>query len=638
MKDGFVKVAAVTPLIRVADTKFNAKAIADAINAAADKGAKLVVLPELCVCGYTAGDLLLQDTLIRGCAQALFDIAKATQKAECVSVVGAPIVRGGKLYDCAVAISKGNILGVTPKTYIPNYGEFYELRHFTPYNGSGDMSVPLIGSNIKADAPFGYIVYKCEDMPTFTFAAEVCEDLWAGVSPSAALCAAGANIIVNPSASDEVVGKAEYRKMLVSAQSGKQICGYVYCDAGEGESVTDTVFSGHNIIAECGAVISECAPFSGGIAISEIDTQKIAFERRRINTFTNAGNACEVYFNLKIEPCTLTRNISPSPFIPSDNNLLKSRCDSVLRIQAEALARRLRHTGGKSVIGISGGLDSALALIVAVKATDIIGGDRKDITAVTMPCYGTTKRTKSNAELLSNALGVNFMQINIGGAVDVHLADIGHDKSVTDVTFENAQARERTQVLMDIANKSGGIVVGTGDLSELALGWATYNGDHMSMYGVNAGVPKTLIRHIVRHYADICGNKGAAAALYDILDTPVSPELLPAVDGKISQRTEELVGPYELHDFFIYYTLRFGFSPSKIFSLAKRAFGNYDEETILKWLKNFYKRFFAQQFKRSCMPDGPKVGSVTLSPRGDWRMPSDAHAKLWMDELDNIKL
>ncbi len=636
MKDGFIKVAAITPSIKVADCEYNAKVIADAAKAAAKKGVKLAVFPELSVCGYTVGDLILHDTLIDGCNKALGSIAAATSASDIVIVVGAPIVNCNKLYDCAVVINRGKVIGISPKSNIPNYGEFYELRYFTPYDGRCPDTATLNYGLGDVQVPFGYLLYRCSGMRNFCFAAEICEDLWAPCSPSASLCCAGANIIVNPSASDEIVGKSEYRRSLVAVQSGKLACGYVYCDAGEGESVTDLVFAGHNIVAECGEIIAECAPFGDGIAVSEIDVDKIARERMRINTFPTSSAVREVSFDAEKSVTSLTRYVDASPFVPKAVGELHARCEEVLEIQARALASRLKHVGGKSVIGISGGLDSALALIVAVRATDLLGGKRSDITAVTMPCFGTTARTKSNAALLSEALGVNFSEIDIKEAVDRHLKDIGHDKSTTDVTYENAQARERTQVLMDIANRMGAIVVGTGDLSELALGWATYNGDHMSMYAVNAGVPKTLVRHLVRYYAYSCGSKQAADALYDILDTPVSPELLPAVDGKISQRTEELVGPYELHDFFLYNILRRGFGPRKIYRLACIAFTDYQPQTIAKWLKTFCSRFFAQQFKRSCMPDGPKVGSITLSPRGDLRMPSDAHAALWLEQLDGI--
>ncbi|MDE6550223.1 MAG: NAD(+) synthase [Clostridia bacterium] len=636
MKDGFIKVAAITPAIKVADCAHNAKAIIDAISRAVADGVKLAVFPELSVCGYTVGDLLLQDTLLDGCAKAISDIAAATAKCDIVAVVGSPIVKSNKLYDCAVVINRGKVIGVCPKSNIPNYGEFYELRHFTPYDSQVADTVMLNYGAGEIEVPFGYLLFRCAGKRNFCFATEVCEDLWSPCSPSALLCSAGANIIVNPSASDEIIGKSDYRRNLIAVQSGKLACGYVYCDAGEGESVTDLVFAGHNIAAECGAIIAESAPFDSGYLVTEIDVDKIAHERRRINTFGVASGITEVSFESDVSKTVLTRRIDATPFVPKDGGELQSRCEEVLEIQARALAARLKHVGGKSVIGISGGLDSALALIVAVKATDLIGGKRSDITAVTMPCYGTTSRTKSNASLLSEALGVNFSEVDIKASVDRHLKDIGHDMQSTDVTYENAQARERTQVLMDIANKTGAIVVGTGDLSELALGWATYNGDHMSMYGVNAGVPKTLVRHLVRHYAYSCGSKQAADALYDILDTPVSPELLPAKDGKISQCTEEIVGPYELHDFFLYNILRWGFSPLKVYRLACEAFSDYKPAVIARWLKTFCSRFFAQQFKRSCMPDGPKVGSVTLSPRGDLRMPSDAHAALWIKQLESI--
>ncbi|MGN0556852.1 MAG: NAD(+) synthase [Acutalibacteraceae bacterium] len=637
MKDGFIKAAAATPKIRVADCEFNKNAVIDCVKQAAAGGVGLLCLPELCITGYTCGDLFLQDTLIDSAERALLDIAAQTADLDIIFAVGLPLRVDSKLYNCAAVISRGEILGLVPKTFIPNYGEFYEQRHFSPAPAEA-FGVSLSGGDYAVD--FGTdLIFRCCDMPGFTFAVEICEDLWSPAPPSVKYAANGAHIILNLSASNEVIGKAEYRTDLVKGQSARLVCGYVYCSAGDGESTSDMVFSGHNIIAENGSVLRQSKLFCNEMTVSEIDVARLARERQRMNTFPAAHDMTEIYFDLPITDTSLTRFVDPHPFVPSDENKRSERCEMILTMQAEGLRRRVEHIHCKTaVIGISGGLDSCLALLVTVRAFDLLNKDRSGIIAVTMPCFGTTARTRSNAEILCRELGVSFREIDIKRAVDLHFADIGQNADQYDVTYENAQARERTQVLMDIANMSGGIVIGTGDLSELALGWATYNGDHMSMYAVNASVPKTLVRHLVRHYADTCGIEKLKSAIYDIYNTPVSPELLPAENGDISQKTEDLVGPYELHDFFLYYMLRFGMHPKKIFRLALTALGGqYSREEILKWLKVFMRRFFAQQFKRSCLPDGPKIGTVAVSPRADLRMPSDACADLWLKELDDIR-
>lgn len=632
MKDGFVKVAAVTPPCKVADAAFNARAMAEAVIGYAAKGCKLIVFPELATTGYTAGDLFAQDALLDASDAALVSLAAMTADCDCAVVVGAPVRADGKLYDCAAVLKGGKILGVVCKKAIPDYGEFYEGRHFCSSSAAVADRVAIGG----ADVPFGDdLVFRCESMPDFCFGVEICEDMWVAGSPSAKLCAAGATVICNPSASDELIGKAEYRRLLVRASSGKNLCGYIYADAGMGESTTDVVFAGHDMIAEDAAMLAESAPFGDGVAIAEIDVSKLARERRRQSTFEAGGNVRVVAFDCRIEDTVLSRKPSRTPFVPCDEEGRAARCKLVLDIQSSGLAKRIIHTGTKKVVvGLSGGLDSALALLVAVSAAEKAGLDRKDVLAVTMPCFGTTSRTRNNAQLLAEGLGTDFREVKIGEAVKVHLADIGHPRDVTDVTYENAQARERTQVLMDIANMYGGLVVGTGDLSEAALGWATYNGDHMSMYGVNASVPKTLVRHVVSYYADACGSDAVRDALKDILATPISPELIPAKDGKIVQKTEEIVGSYEINDFFLYYVMRWGFRPRKVLRLARLAFDEMSEDALKEALRKFYRRFFAQQFKRSCTPDAPKVGSVALSPRGDWRMPSDACPAAWLADLD----
>lgn len=642
MKDGFIKVAAGTPKIRVADCDYNAGQIIALMKEAAAQGVKVLALPELCVTGYTCGDLFLQPTLLDGAEQALGRILEETKELDLLTALGMPVRYQNKLYNCAVVIRNGEIFGAVPKTYIPSYGEFYESRWFT----TGELGTKLFqakglvlcGNDVSFHTKQ---VFRCEDVPNLVIGVEICEDLWAVEPPSSTLIQAGATIILNLSASDEVAGKADYRRQLVTGQSARLMCGYVYADAGEGESSTDLVFSGHNMIAENGTILAE-KRFATGLTVSEIDVDRLAYERQRVNTFPagDTSPASEFHcFRFEMNPSTttLTRPVSPTPFIPADAEHRAERCEEILTIAALGLKKRLEHTNAScAVVGLSGGLDSTLAILITAKAFDLLGRDRKGILAVTMPCFGTTKRTRSNAELLALELGADFREVNIGKAVEQHFADIGQSMEDQSVTFENAQARERTQVLMDLANQRGGLVIGTGDLSELALGWATYNGDHMSMYAVNASIPKTLVRHLVAWEAERLGGR-AGEVLRDILDTPVSPELLPPKDGEISQKTEDLVGPYELHDFYLYYAIRWGFPPRKVFRLAQRAFdGRYDRETLLKWLKSFYRRFFSQQFKRSCLPDGPKVGSVALSPRGDWRMPSDAVAKLWLDELEGL--
>ena len=640
MRDGFIKVAAGTPKIRVADCRYNAEQIFTMMREADKQGVKVLCLPELCLTGYTCGDLFLQDTLLCGAEEGLQTILEATRNLDMVTVLGLPVrcKWDNKLYNCAAVIQSGEILGLVPKTYLPNYGEFYEQRWFA--SGAGvETSVDLCGETVDMDAAG---LFACETVPNLVLGVEICEDLWATEPPSARLARGGATVILNLSASNELVGKSGYRRNLVVGQSGRLVCGYVYADAGEGESTTDLVFTGHNMIAENGALLAE-RRFATGLTISEIDVDRLAYERRRMTTFNGQRQAdlWRASFSLPLEETRLTRAVSPAPFVPADAEDRAERCNEILKIAALGLKKRLEHTGARTaVVGLSGGMDSTLAILITAVAMKLLDRPASDIIAVTMPCFGTTDRTRDNAVELAERLGATLKRIDIGSAVKVHFKDIGQSMEDHSVTFENGQARERTQVLMDIANQNGGLVIGTGDLSELALGWATYNGDHMSMYGVNAGIPKTLVRHLVAFVSDDKGSEDPrlSAVLDDILDTPVSPELLPAIEGKISQKTEDLVGPYELHDFFLYYAIRWGFPPRKVFRLAEHALGRtYDRATILKWLNSFYRRFFTQQFKRSCLPDGPKVGSVTLSPRGDWRMPSDAVAALWLEELEGLE-
>ena len=659
MKDGFLRVAAATPKVRVADPQYNAQQIMDLIGQGYSRGVKLMVFPELCLTAYTCADLFGQKALLRKAREELDRIVRFTDKKDILVFLGLPWERDGKLYNAAAAIQGGRLLGIVPKRNLPNYSEFYEARNFCPGNERAVMTswngekVPM-GTNL---------LFQCRNMPELTVAAEICEDVWVPCPPSIRHALAGATVVVNCSASDETTGKDMYRHDLICSQSARLVCGYVYANAGEGESTQDLVFGGQNIIAENGTCLVESRRFINESICADMDLERLDSERRRMSTFPDPAAAREeggyltVEFNLDAvledgpgsqnaqaagssQPGgDVLRYVDPAPFVPRDERQRNRRCEEILSIQAMGLKKRLEHTGCReAVIGLSGGLDSTLALLVTVRAFDSLKIPRSGIHCITMPCFGTTDRTYNNARTLAGKVGAELREINIREAVTRHFEDIGHDMDRHDVTYENSQARERTQVLMDIANEVGGLVIGTGDMSELALGWATYNGDHMSMYGVNGSVPKTLVRHLVRYYADTCNEKELAEVLLDVLDTPVSPELLPPQDGQISQKTEDLVGPYELHDFYLYYILRYGYAPSKIYRLALQAFkSQYDRETILKWLKVFYRRFFSQQFKRSCLPDGPKVGSVAVSPRGDLRMPSDASGRLWLEELEGIK-
>jgi len=611
MKDGYIKSAAAAPRIKVADCSYNAEQVIRLMRDADAHGARLAVFPELCLTGCTCGDLFLQSTLHRAAEAALYNIIKASASLSLIAVIGLPVSDGIRLYNCAAVVYAGKLLAITAKSNISRN----DLRHFSPAPVSGQIHI------CGADVPFGSgLIFRCADMPEFSFSTD--ENT-------------GAAIVICPAAHPELIGTSAKLRMRLCSRSDELTCGYIYAGAGLGESTTDAVYSGRRLIIENGDMLAESEPFTEGLTISEIDTAFIASERIRAGA-PDCRAAHTVTFEMDKRTVELTRAIRALPFIPSDPVELRERCALTLEIQAQGLAQRIRHTNAKGVvIGVSGGLDSTLAMLVAARAMDILSRPRAGITAVTLPCFGTTSRTRSNAEILSSCIGANFTSVDIRTAVEQHFRDISHDPSVTDVTYENSQARERTQVLMDIANKTGALVIGTGDLSELALGWATYNGDHMSMYGVNGSVPKTFIRHIVNYAADISDDPEYAAVLRDILDTPVSPELLPANGDDIAQRTEELVGPYELHDFFLYNAVRLGFPPEKILRLARRAFdGIYSEETILKWLRSFYRRFFAQQFKRSCLPDGPAVGSLILSPRGGYAMPSDAIASEWLAKLD----
>nr|WP_295946236.1 NAD(+) synthase [uncultured Agathobaculum sp.] len=637
MQDGFVKIAAATPDLRVADCAYNASEIIKQAKQAAAKGAHLIVFPELCLTGYTCGDLFLQQTLLDGALAALETVCRETAGLNAAVVVGLPFMQQGKLFNVAAVLCGGKIEGIVPKQFIPNYSEFYEQRHFVSGAGVPFQTVSLLGQDtlFAGGEP---LVFQCADMPEFTLGVEICEDLWVANPPSTRLAQAGATVIVNLSASDEIIGKASYRRDLVRQQSARLLCAYLYADAGFGESTQDLVFAGHDLIAENGALLAESRLFDRGVIYADIDVQRLTHERRRMNTFTVEHSPMVAALEIQQGANDLTdRSFPRTPFVPANKALRDERCEEILTLQATGLATRLRHTHARTaVVGLSGGLDSTLALIVLVHAFDMLGLDRKGILAVTMPCFGTTARTKGNAEKLADAYGVTLQTVDIKAAVDQHFSDIGQSKDDLSVTFENGQARMRTLVLMNLSNKNGGMVVGTGDLSELALGWATYNGDHMSMYGVNASIPKTLVRYLVAYEADRAIGE-LSDVLYDVLDTPVSPELLPPKDGEISQKTEDLVGPYELHDFFLYYMLRFGYPPRKIYRIARKTFaGAYDDATIKKWLVTFIRRFFTQQFKRSCLPDGPKVGTVTLSPRGDWRMPSDACAALWLEQAENL--
>ena len=637
MKDGFITVATATPQVAVADCEANAQAILACINEMAAAHAKVMVLPELCITGYTCSDLFWQTKLLDEAEAALSVIAEESRQVDALIAVGMPLRVAGKLLNVAAILCRGKLLGFVPKVNLPAYNEFYETRHFM--SGSADMGTVQFGGE---EIPVGTnLLFSCENVVDLCVAAELCEDLWVPNPPSVQHALAGASVICNLSASDEMVGKGSYRRDLVAGQSARLVCAYLYATAGEGESTTDLVFGGQNLIAENGTVLAESATFENEINVATIDVQRLASERRRMSTFPAAESKeyREISFALAEEETKLARFFDADPFVPSNADQLSDRCEEILNIQALGLKKRLAHTHAKSaVVGISGGLDSTLALLVTARAFDMLGLPRKGIVAVTMPGFGTTDRTYNNAVAMIKSLGATFKEVPIAKAVMQHFADIDHDASIHDVTYENSQARERTQILMDIANQANGFVIGTGDLSELALGWATYNGDHMSMYAVNASVPKTLVRHLVRHYADTSADEVLAGVLYDVLDTPVSPELLPPEDGAISQKTEDLVGPYELHDFFLYQMLRMCFPPAKIYRVAKEAFaGRYSNETILKWLRTFYWRFFSQQFKRSCLPDGPKVGSVAVSPRGDLRMPSDACVSAWIKEVETLQ-
>ena len=632
MTDGFFRVAAATPEIRVADCEFNRNSVAQLMRECAARGVGAVAFPELCLTGYTCGDLFRDRTLLCGAENALNELMEETKNLNLLAFVGLPVPHGGALYNCAAAVCGGRLLGVAAKSYLPNYSEFYEARHFTPAPDSGEIT--LCGQTV----PFGGgLVFRCENVPGLAVGAEICEDLWVPCPPSEKLAQAGATVLFNLSASDETIGKAGYRRALVTGQSGRLLCAYIYAGAGEGESTTDMIFAGERLIAENGTLLGQAEPFTEGLTVAEVDLERIAQERRHMTTWHAGESAREIPFTLDEPSFVPERRFPRLPFVPDDQTDLAARCEMILNMQAAGLKKRLKHTHmTHAVIGVSGGLDSTLALLVTARAFDLLGLDRKGIVAVTMPGFGTTARTKSNAERLAELLGADFRTIPVGESVMLHFRDIGHDPETRDVTYENAQARERTQVLMDLANQCGGLVIGTGDLSELALGWATYNGDHMSMYDVNCSVPKTLVRHLV-HHAAVTGREDLRAVLEDVLATPVSPELLPPENGEIAQKTENIVGPYELHDFFLYYMLRFGFSPSKIYRMAVSSFaGVYDAVTVKKWLREFYRRFFMSQFKRSALPDGPKVGSVTLSQRGDWRMPSDASANLWLGEIDSL--
>lgn len=637
MSNGFIRVASATPKIKVGDCAYNAERICEILQSLEEKNVQLAVFPELCITGYTCSDLFWQSLMLKKAWEALKHISDFTKDKTICAVVGLPIEQDGKLYNVAAVVQQGKILGLVPKKNIPNYAEFYEARHFK----EGFLQ-PIRIKRGQEEIPFGMnLLFICQELTDFTFAIEICEDIWVPSPPSILHAQAGANIILNLSASDETTGKDNYRRQLVEGQSGRLICAYVYSDAGEGESSTDFVFSAHNMIAENGIMLAEAVRFQNQTVYADIDLDRLRNERVKKGTFGQMHRddyQC-LPFHIdteRVATMELERNIPSAPFVPSNKEERDKRCEEILSIQAMGLKKRLEHTGAQSaVIGISGGLDSTLALLVTVRAFDALKKDRSQIVAVTMPGFGTTGRTYQNACQLIKQLGATLREISIQEAVSGHFKDIGHDPKIHDITYENAQARQRTLLLMDIANQTNGLVVGTGDMSELALGWATYNGDHMSMYGVNASVPKTLVRHLVRYYADTCKEEILSATLYDVLDTPVSPELLPPENGEISQKTEDLVGPYELHDFFLYYVLRMGFEPTKILYLAEHAFaGVYAKETIKEWLKVFYRRFFSQQFKRSCLPDGPKVGSVAVSPRGDLRMPSDACVREWLEELE----
>ncbi|MTK09087.1 MAG: NAD(+) synthase [Hungatella sp.] len=636
MKHGYIRVAAATPDVKVADPQFNRENIVRLIREGIERNTKIMVFPELCLTAYTCADLFGQDALLTKAKEELKVIVKETEGSDLLAFIGLPWERDGKLYNTAAAVQNGRVLGLIPKTNLPNYSEFYELRYFEPGNKR-----PVMVSWEGYEIPMGTdLLFVCEEIPGLVIGTEICEDAWVPNPPSIRHAVAGATVIVNCSASDETTGKDLYRRSLITGHSASLVCGYIYANAGEGESTQDLVFGGQNLIAENGLLLAESKRFGNETIYADMDLERLIHERRRMTTFPAADreNYLVVPFAMEQVELDLKRRIDPRPFVPDGEAERNRRCEEILSIQAMGLKKRLAHTGCRDVvIGISGGLDSTLALLVTARAFDMLEIPRNRIHAITMPCFGTTDRTYQNACILTEKLEAELTEVNIREAVSIHFRDIGHDPGQHDVTYENSQARERTQILMDLANRFGGLVIGTGDMSELALGWATYNGDHMSMYGVNASVPKTLVRHLVRYYADTCEEEALKEVLMDVLDTPVSPELLPPKDGEIAQKTEDLVGPYELHDFFLYQILRFGTRPSKVYRMALAAFAKqYEPEVILKWLRVFYKRFFSQQFKRSCMPDGPKVGSVAVSPRGDLRMPSDAVSRLWLLELDNL--
>ncbi len=641
MKYGFITVAAAVPSVKVADTEYNVKQIEDFVAQAEGKGVEIIVFPELSITGYSCQDLFLQQLLIEQSEVAVMQLLDFTRKLDIICIVGAPVNISGSLYNCAIVIQHGVIVGMVPKTYLPNYGEFYEKRWFSSSKNLRPTDIRYAGNTVSVVPD--PILFKTSD--NILFGIEICEDVWAAEPCSNKLTLLGADIIFNLSASDELIGKHDYLMSLLSQQSARTISGYVYSGCGFGESTQDVVYGGNALIFENGTLLAESERFSfkPQLVINQIDVEKLRVERQKNTTFVNCRDDSDVVIKstgvVQMKDFSLMRDINALPFIPSENDMQHS-CNEIFSIQVAGLAKRITHTGCKHlIVGISGGLDSTLALLVCVKTFDKLGMSRKGIVGVTMPGFGTTDRTYNNALSLMESLGVTIREINIAESVKMHFNDIGHDISVHDVTYENGQARERTQILMDLSNQLNGMVIGTGDLSELALGWATYNGDHMSMYGINAGIPKTLIKYLVRSVADSAVDEKSRDTLLDIIDTPISPELIPAEeDGTIKQKTEDLVGPYELHDFFLYYFLRFGFRPSKIYLLARKAFdvADYKDETIKHWLKTFFRRFFSQQFKRSCLPDGPKVGSVSLSPRGDWRMPSDASSALWLKECDTL--
>lgn len=629
MKYGFVKVAAVTPKIKVADTRYNGQMIRTLMKDAYQSGAQVVVFPELVITGASCGDLFYQKKLICSAKEELMQIVSASEFYDAIYVIGLPYEWNGNLYNAAAVISKGKVLGIVPKSHLK------DNRYFV----SGDsLVVDEILPNGQDVLFSANQIFFCEELPDLKIAVEIGEDLYAPEQPGTEHALGGANLLLHLTADIALTGSADYRRSQISSQSARLICAYVSASAGEGESTQDVVFSGHNLIAENGTILKESSFMEHGMICSEIDVERLEIDRRKDPLFYTEDSHDRIAFHLRETETVLTREIALSPFIPVDEQERFRRCEQVFQIQAMGLKKRMEHTkAATAVIGISGGLDSTLALLVTAKAFDLMKKNRKDIVAVTMPGFGTTDRTYENAVNMIRQLGATFLEVSIKDSVRQHFQDIGHDESNHDVTYENAQARERTQILMDIANQRNGMVIGTGDMSELALGWATYNGDHMSMYCVNGSVPKTLVRHVVRYYANTCGEEQLAKTLLDVLDTPVSPELLPPENGQIAQKTEDLVGPYELHDFIMYYLLRFGFCPEKIYYLAKIAFhGTYNSAVILSWLKTFYRRFFAQQFKRSCLPDGPKVGTLSVSPRGDLMMPSDACVRIWMDELESL--